>query len=348
MGHGSDSGWIERWCGHCPRRRGGRRNLCENIYFMGSASKTPHMQGGFATFFDAIPEEMEEAARIDGASRLGSMVRVTLPLSLPGVITAILFGVILAWDEFLYALIFTSSTAAKTLPVAISEFTSRFAVDYGLMAAGGARFVVRDALGVVARARRRGPFVGPWRRERWLNVVPGGVEPGDGEYQPGDPGGNRGGSSGRAIAAPVWSPVGPEGHGECPARGRDGSGGCDIGSGRAARPHRGDPQPGCRQPAPHRPDLGASGPEPAHRRRRDARDQPGGAPRRCGQRAHPCRVSRPRLCEGDDRGRHRRAATLRRGDPGDRRVLDVPWIVASAFGFVAMTAPWELVAESGA
>lgn len=46
-----------RWCGHCARCREGRANLCENIYFMGSASKTPHMQGGFASFFDAIPEQ---------------------------------------------------------------------------------------------------------------------------------------------------------------------------------------------------------------------------------------------------------------------------------------------------
>ena len=46
-----------RWCGHCPRCLEGRRNLCENIYFMGSASKTPHMQGGFATHFDAIPAQ---------------------------------------------------------------------------------------------------------------------------------------------------------------------------------------------------------------------------------------------------------------------------------------------------
>lgn len=42
-----------RWCGTCPRCAEGRRNLCENIYFMGSASRTPHMQGGFATLFDA-------------------------------------------------------------------------------------------------------------------------------------------------------------------------------------------------------------------------------------------------------------------------------------------------------
>ncbi|MBA3517210.1 MAG: L-idonate 5-dehydrogenase [Rhizobiales bacterium] len=46
-----------RWCGHCARCREGRANLCENIYFMGSASKTPHMQGGFASLFDAMPEQ---------------------------------------------------------------------------------------------------------------------------------------------------------------------------------------------------------------------------------------------------------------------------------------------------
>lgn len=46
-----------RWCGRCPRCGEGRPNLCENIYFMGSASKKPHMQGGFATYFDAIPAQ---------------------------------------------------------------------------------------------------------------------------------------------------------------------------------------------------------------------------------------------------------------------------------------------------
>jgi len=88
-------------------------------------------------FFDSIPFELEEAAMIDGASRLGALRSVVVPLSLPGVITAVLFGILLAWDEFLYALVFTSTTAAKTLPVAISEFTARHAVDFGLMATGG-------------------------------------------------------------------------------------------------------------------------------------------------------------------------------------------------------------------
>lgn len=46
-----------RWCGHCARCIEGRPNLCENIYFMGSASKTPHMQGGFASLFDVVPAQ---------------------------------------------------------------------------------------------------------------------------------------------------------------------------------------------------------------------------------------------------------------------------------------------------
>lgn len=46
-----------RWCGHCAACREGRPNLCDNIFFMGSASKTPHMQGGFADYFDAIPAQ---------------------------------------------------------------------------------------------------------------------------------------------------------------------------------------------------------------------------------------------------------------------------------------------------
>lgn len=46
-----------RWCGRCEACRSGRLNLCENIYFMGSASKTPHMQGGFASLFDATPAQ---------------------------------------------------------------------------------------------------------------------------------------------------------------------------------------------------------------------------------------------------------------------------------------------------
>jgi L-idonate 5-dehydrogenase len=52
-----------RWCGQCARCREGRPNLCENIYFMGSASKKPHMQGGFASYFDATPAQCIKVPR---------------------------------------------------------------------------------------------------------------------------------------------------------------------------------------------------------------------------------------------------------------------------------------------
>jgi multiple sugar transport system permease protein len=62
---------------------------------------------------------------------------VILPLSRPGILATALFAFLLCWDEFLYALIFTSTSDSKTIPVAIAEFTGRNAVDFGLIAAAG-------------------------------------------------------------------------------------------------------------------------------------------------------------------------------------------------------------------
>lgn len=89
------------------------------------------------SYFQTIPGELEDAAMIDGLTRLGAFVRVILPLSVPGLVATALFCFLLSWEEFLVALIFTSSPAAKTVPVAIAEFTGRHAIDYGMMATGG-------------------------------------------------------------------------------------------------------------------------------------------------------------------------------------------------------------------
>lgn len=88
-------------------------------------------------YFQTIPAELEDAAMTDGCTRLGAFVRVILPLSTPGLVATALFCFLLSWEEFLLALIFTSSPAAKTIPVAIAEFTGRHAIDFGMMATGG-------------------------------------------------------------------------------------------------------------------------------------------------------------------------------------------------------------------
>lgn len=98
---------------------------------------TPFVLWIMSGYFRSIPRDLEDAARIDGCSRMGALFRVILPLARPGLLATALFGFLLAWDEFLYALIFTSSLSSKTIPVAIAEFTGRHAVDFGMMATGG-------------------------------------------------------------------------------------------------------------------------------------------------------------------------------------------------------------------
>jgi multiple sugar transport system permease protein len=91
------------------------------------------MRGYIAT----IPSDLDDAARVDGCSRLGALVRVILPVSTPGLLSTALLAFLLAWDEFLYALILTSTNASKTLPVALNDFIGRYGLDFGLLATGG-------------------------------------------------------------------------------------------------------------------------------------------------------------------------------------------------------------------
>ena len=88
-------------------------------------------------YFATVPVELEDAARLDGCSRLGILFRVVMPISVPGLVSTAMFVFLLAWDEFFYALIFTSTLAAKTVPVAIAEFVGRYVVNVNGMMAGG-------------------------------------------------------------------------------------------------------------------------------------------------------------------------------------------------------------------
>ncbi|HEY7037729.1 MAG TPA: carbohydrate ABC transporter permease [Methylomirabilota bacterium] len=87
-------------------------------------------------FFRSIPRQLEEAALVDGATRVQALVYVVLPLAAPGLLAAGLFCFTLSWNEFLYALIFIADDSLKTLPVGLSEFVvSDFAFWGQLMAA---------------------------------------------------------------------------------------------------------------------------------------------------------------------------------------------------------------------
>ena len=88
-------------------------------------------------YFKSIPYELEECALIDGATRLQILTQITLPLAVPGLISAGIFSFTLSWNEFIYALAFIQSSESKTVPVAIlTELVSGDVYQWGALMAG--------------------------------------------------------------------------------------------------------------------------------------------------------------------------------------------------------------------
>ena len=87
-------------------------------------------------YFESIPEELEEAAMIDGATRFGAFRRVILPLAAPGLLASGLYAFTQAWNEFLYALVFISDVKQRTLPVGLSTFITGDVYGWGYLMAG--------------------------------------------------------------------------------------------------------------------------------------------------------------------------------------------------------------------
>lgn len=82
------------------------------------------------SFFEEVPRELEEAAYVDGASRLGTFVRVVLPLAAPGTVAAAILAFIFSWNQFLFSLVLSGPTT-KPVPVAVFNFISYGQIDFG-------------------------------------------------------------------------------------------------------------------------------------------------------------------------------------------------------------------------
>ena len=105
------------------------------------------------TFIDQIPRELDEAAQIDGATRLVTLRRIIVPLAAPGILAVAVFVVVFAWNEFLFAFIFTA-TKAKTAPLVISEMIGSIdGVDWGVLFAASTIQLIPVLLFVVLMNR---------------------------------------------------------------------------------------------------------------------------------------------------------------------------------------------------
>jgi multiple sugar transport system permease protein len=90
-------------------------------------------------FFSSIPVELEEAGMVDGLGKVGALLRITLPLAAPGIVTALIFTFISAWNEFLVALTLSlgEQTSQQPLTVAINQYIGEYSVDWGHLFAAG-------------------------------------------------------------------------------------------------------------------------------------------------------------------------------------------------------------------
>ena len=90
-------------------------------------------------FFSSIPVELEEASMVDGLGRVGALLRITLPLAAPGIVTALIFTFISAWNEFLVALTLSlgQQPSQQPLTVAINQYIGEYSVDWGHLFAAG-------------------------------------------------------------------------------------------------------------------------------------------------------------------------------------------------------------------
>lgn len=119
-----------------------------------SAFATPFATWLLKGFADSIPRDIEEAGQIDGASIWQAMAKLILPLLTPGMVAAGTYAFILTWNEFLYALTFTSSTSTRTLPIGLHLFIGEYQIRWDLLTAGGVLSVLPVIAGFLIVQRK--------------------------------------------------------------------------------------------------------------------------------------------------------------------------------------------------
>ncbi len=113
----------------------------------------PYILWMLRNFFEEIPRSLESAAMVDGCSRLGTLVRIIIPVSAPGVTAAAIFCLIVTWNEFLFALVLTTRSA-KTLIVKIAEYRGLWDLPLNKLAAGGVMAIIPIVLIVMLLSRQ--------------------------------------------------------------------------------------------------------------------------------------------------------------------------------------------------
>jgi ABC-type glycerol-3-phosphate transport system permease component len=117
-------------------RNYGLINTYQGLILAEATQTAPFVLLLMINYFSSLPQELEEAAQVDGCSRLGALTRVVIPLSIPGLVAGALFAFIATWNNFLFAYLFATTDRVKTLPVMMRLFALGEPSIWGVSAAG--------------------------------------------------------------------------------------------------------------------------------------------------------------------------------------------------------------------
>ncbi|MBY3330312.1 carbohydrate ABC transporter permease [Rhizobium laguerreae] len=121
-------------------------NSLTGLVIVYTAFNVPFATFLMQSFFDGIPRDLEEAAKIDGATQFTAFRQIILPLTLPGIAATLVFVFTAAWSELLFALMLINGNDAATFPVGLLTFVSKFSVDFGQMMAAGVMALIPAGL----------------------------------------------------------------------------------------------------------------------------------------------------------------------------------------------------------
>lgn len=107
-----------------------------------TASKLPVAIWLLMGFIQDVPREIEEAAQVDGAGTMRTLVTIVTPMVLPGIGASAVITFLFTWNDLLLALTLTSSKSAQTLPVGLTTFVSQYGIDWGAMSAAGVLMII--------------------------------------------------------------------------------------------------------------------------------------------------------------------------------------------------------------
>jgi multiple sugar transport system permease protein len=121
-------------------------NRLPSLMLMYTVMMIPFCTVIMKSFFERIPSSLEEAAMIDGCSRLSALIKVIIPVMLPGIAATFIFAFVQTWNELFLAVMFIDKESAKTIPVAMNSFITKFDIDWGSMSAATVLSVIPTLL----------------------------------------------------------------------------------------------------------------------------------------------------------------------------------------------------------